>query len=176
MPQVLSVKQVTIKWSQHYDYDNIFDKACVSGIGVYCISAISDFQETIIYIGITDDSFYARLNEHDKNWLNGYDFFGKLKVRFGTITSPKIHSRKLIEGVEGGLIYQLQPVRNKAKKDIPTKDKYLIKNVGNCGLIPNVINMEEHKVNLKASRPEKSGWYIPAARRHPDAIDYVDLL
>lgn len=48
-----------------------------------------------------------------------------------------------------------------------------IKNAGNCGLIPDIINMYEHKVNLKDARPEKAGWYILGARRHPNGIDFL---
>lgn len=174
MSTILPVKQVTIKWSRQYNYDKVFNKDCVSGIGIYCVSAISALQETIVYIGITDTSFYSRLNEHDKSWLNRYNYYGKLKVRFGIITSPETHSRELIEGVEGGLIYQMQPIENILKKNIPTKNKYKIKNTGSRGLIPDVINMEEHRLIKKdpTSLRQRRGWHNPTDRTNINVWDY----
>ncbi|EJF08936.1 hypothetical protein [Pontibacter sp. BAB1700] len=144
MDTALRSRNATIEWSYPYLLENAFTKdICYEGYGVYCISRVFNSKETILYIGKTNCNFFSRLNKHYFKWVDNYR--GIKKVRFGTIISPLAHTDELIHDLEGGLIFDLQPLHNICRKISYTYYSiYKINNIGYRGGIPRIINMKEH--------------------------------
>lgn len=135
---------VKIEWSYPRTYDNIFYSPQINDIGIYCLSRKYGENETLLYIGKTNHSFYSRLSSH-QFWFEQYK--GKLIVRLGIITQPSKYDNELIEDIESAIIYEIKPLENTDKINGYTCWNVCeIENSGYRGLLPRIIDMRNHGI------------------------------
>jgi len=136
-------KIVKIEWSYPRTYDNIFYSPQINDIGIYCLSRKYGENETLLYIGKTNHSFYSRLNSH-KEWFEQYK--GKRLVRLGTITWPKKVDDRLISFIESALILATEPFENTHSRNSYSyydDYEYQIINSGYRGILPKTISTKD---------------------------------
>ena len=134
---------VKIEWSYPRTYDNIFYSPQINDIGIYCLSRKYGENETLLYIGKTNHSFYSRLNSH-KEWFEQYK--GKRLVRLGTITLPKMVDDRLISFIESSLILATEPLENTQSRNSYSyfdDYEYQIINSGYRGILPKTISTKD---------------------------------
>jgi hypothetical protein len=141
------MKQIEIKWSYPKEIDSAWSSDDSYGRGVYQITRLYRGVEELYYIGLVKSNnrdFYHRIDEH-RGWIN--ELSGVVKIRFGKII-PKRGLQQvdtLIETIEGVLIYEHKPIKNKAKvKSYTLHHNVYIFNVGYRGLLKKELNSNDH--------------------------------
>lgn len=140
----MKTKKVIVDWSDPRTYDSVFYSPRIQDIGLYCLSRKYGNNETLLYIGKTNHSFYSRLSSH-QFWFEQYK--GKLFVRLGIITQPSKYDNELIEDIESAIIYEIKPLENTDKINGYTCWNVCeIENSGYRGLLPRIIDMRNHGI------------------------------
>ena len=140
-------KTIELNWT----YPKIFGSAWESeqsyGRGIYQISRLFGTNETLLYIGLVKGelrNFYERLNKHS-GWLQNVR--GTIYIRFGKVVLRRgfTLTEKIIETIDGVLIYQHQPFKNTSKMKSYSIDHHLqITNTGYHGHMNKFIDTREH--------------------------------
>lgn len=133
-------RRVEIAWHAPLSWEDAKDSNTGANIGVYQICRAWSANDKLLYIGLVKSerrSFYIRMNEHRKVWVN--ERRGAITYRFGDIHPYEgvAYSEELFEEVEGALILKLQPPYNvKKKKSFTIRRELLIINSGDRGFAP----------------------------------------
>lgn len=137
----MRIKTIKVNWSYPILYENIFSYGKIYEKGIYYLSRKFGNNETLLYIGKTNNSFFNRLYCHS-DWLSEYR--GKILVRLGIIISPKNYDDSLITDIESAIIYKLKPIENTDKiKSYTYYNECKILNIGYKGVLPSVLSMRE---------------------------------
>ncbi|MBH0238531.1 hypothetical protein [Methylobrevis albus] len=110
---------IVINWTDEFDFDGLKKDRYSTERGVYQIIERGFGRQKLIYIGLVKGvtrSFYMRMNEHRKDWINGYYYY-RYYVKFGIISRLDRRSvtDELIEDAESVLIFEHQPPQNTSK-------------------------------------------------------------
>lgn len=137
-------RRVEISWSNPLDWGSAKDSNHGDKIGVYQICRAWSSSDSLLYVGLVKSerrSFYIRMNEHRRDWVN--ERRGAITYRFGIVKPYEgvAYSDALFEEVEGALILKLQPpYNNKKRKSFSIRNELLILNTGNKGFAPGKID------------------------------------
>ena len=141
------MKRIEIKWSYPIEIDSAWNSDDSYGQGIYQITRLYRGIEPLYYVGLVKShnrDFYKRINEH-RSWIQ--ETKGIMKIRFGKIVPKRglQHVGTLIETIEGVLIFEHSPIKNKAKQSSYTihHDVY-ITNIGYRGHMKKEICSNDH--------------------------------
>lgn len=141
------MRQVEIFWHAPVDWEAAAKSNTGPHIGVYQICRTWSTNDRLLYIGLVKSerrSFYIRMNEHRKAWVN--ERRGFITYRFGDIQPYKgvAYTPALFEEVEGALILKLQPPHNiKKRVSFTIRQELLIICSGDRGFAPKKIDTSQ---------------------------------
>lgn len=135
------MEKITINWSGPYRFGNIGEYGVEYSNGIYAITRVWGDSEKLLYLGETVRGFTARLNKHQKEWLDGVR--RQIKVRFGVLEfeQGRKYSKSKRSNVEELLINWHKPLYNtKSTNNYYGRDNLIVINKGRRGLLKKKIS------------------------------------
>lgn len=141
-------KIIRIHWSDPVLVDEIIESADSLQAGLYYITRILHDKETSLYIGKATRTIRERLIDHRRGrneWLTNR--YGEKYVRIGTIIYPHHADSEIIDHAESALIFEHGDIlidNTDKTKTYSYSELYQVQNIGNRGLLKDVVRMHNH--------------------------------
>jgi hypothetical protein len=136
-------KKVTIEWSNPKKVDDVLNAPTLKEEiwGLYQISTKIDEDKIFLYIGKSWKDYHKRLKAHRREWFDQYE--GEKYVRFGSFLTSITEIQ--LDEVESAIIFQTKLPKNiQSVNSYSVNHDYIITSTGKRGIVPQLINTEEH--------------------------------